>query len=133
MAVPEATLWHLLSGLSMAPLNLFGFSYLIGLGMTLTAAAMDYAVKRWKWNSAVALAAFGLAGVPLSLSSGMGISFVVMPFMAIVDTDAPESNTLLPDDGMSSFARRMVKVQIVVLLGGILLGIGVALRVGQPR
>ena len=131
MAVPEATLWHLFSGVSMAPFNFFGFWYIMGLGLTLTAAAMDFAVKRWNWNGAVALAVFGRPGVPISLLGGFAISLVGMPFMMYLETDAPESKMLLPDDGMSPFARRMVKVQSIALLGGILLGLGVATRVGQ--
>ena len=125
MAVPEATLWHLLTGVCGVC-----FGSLVGQGMgfgfTLTATGMDYAIKRWRWSNILALGLIGLPGAFIAIPTGFLISSFGMPFGWYVNSDTPEGRMLYPDDGLGPFARRSLKVQIVGVITLLMVSIGTA-------
>ena len=126
MAVPEATMWHLLTGLCGASFSCIQ-GHGMGLGFTLAAAGMDHAIKRWGWSNALALVLIGTLGAFCALPMGFLLSSFGMPFMAFyANSDAPEGRMMFPDDGLSPFARRILKVQCVALLTVLMVGIGMA-------
>lgn len=55
----------------------------------------------------------------------------VQPFNFYVGTETPEGSMTFPDDGLSDFARRTLKVQVITLLGLISGGIGIAIAHGE--
>ena len=125
MAVPEATLWHLLTALCGAS---FGFlcGQGMGFGFTLAATGIDYVIKRWRWSNVLALGLIGLPGAFIALPIGFLTAVPGMPFGFYVNSDTPEGRMLYPDDGLSPFARRVLKVQIVGVVTLLMVSIGMA-------
>ena len=130
-AVPEATMYHLFSGMASAPMTVV-MGLVMGRGFLLTAAGMELAVTRWKWSSSFALGLIGTPGAATSILTAMISCSIFMPFSFSVNSDTPEGRMRYPDDGLEPYARRILKVQLVALLGALMVGIGVAYaRAGQ--
>ena len=117
-------------GCQQAPALLF--YQMIGWGFNLTAAAMEHAHLRWKWSEGLALGVIGAPGCLVSFGLQFFLMGLASPYSFYVNTDTVEGQMLLPDDGLEPFARKVIKVQVVMIFACIMAGLGsVFMRDGE--
>ena len=124
VAVPECTLWHVVSAMGGQLVLPILFYPLVGFGLLATAAAMEHAISRWRWPAGWALGVLGLPGGLLTFISSFAVLAIGTPFSFYTNTDTAEGRMRFPDDGLEPFARRVIKVQVVAVLACLLVGIG---------
>ena len=115
-AVPEETLWQLLSAVCLQVMNLVA-APAFGFGISLTASLISYVRERCGCGFWLSLGLLGAPGIAFSLALYMATTAFQNPFAMVAGSDTKIGQMVFPDDGLDpDSSRRVIKLQVVILV-----------------